>query len=102
MGPDLFFRCSSKHLMQSWVITVLCCLATGVGYAESMRYKQMEIQKVKLCLAQLGQEKQTAFKTMEELELSVSSQEDPAWIEMVLMRDLGMVPDGWLKVHFQK
>lgn len=37
---------------------------------------------------------------MEDLALQIRSQQDPAWVEMVLLRELGVVPEGWLKVHF--
>ena len=37
----------------------------------------------------------------EELSLCSSSRDDPAWVELVLMRDLGIVPEGYLKVHFE-
>jgi hypothetical protein len=47
-------------------------------------------------------EKLKAVETREDLELRIASQNDPAWIEMVLVRDLGVVPEGFLKVHFKK
>jgi hypothetical protein len=34
--------------------------------------------------------------------LAIASQNDPAWIEMVLLREIGVVPAGFLKVHFKK
>jgi len=36
----------------------------------------------------------------EELRAQIQSQSDPAWVEMILMRELGVVPEGWLKIHF--
>ena len=38
----------------------------------------------------------------QQLQLKIASQTDPAWIEMILMRDLGVVPEGYLKVYFKK
>jgi hypothetical protein len=35
-----------------------------------------------------------------DLEDRIASQNDPGWIEMVLIRELGVVPEGFLKVHF--
>lgn len=54
----------------------------------SLRLEEMESQRVLL------EEKR------EELLLALQSQTDPAWIELVLMRELGVVPENWLKVHF--
>ena len=50
----------------------------------------------------IGELKARTQELREDLLLSVASQDDPAWVEMVLMRDLGVVPEGWLKVHFKK
>jgi len=43
-----------------------------------------------------------AMEKNEDYHLRLASQSDPAWIEMILMRDLGVVPEGFLKVHFKK
>ena len=43
-----------------------------------------------------------AREMREELLLRIESQNDPRWIEMVLMQKLGLVPEGQLKVLFQK
>lgn len=43
-----------------------------------------------------------AMEAQEELNLRIASQNDPGWIEQVLMRDLGVVPEGYIKVHFKK
>lgn len=51
-------------------------------------------------LQEMEKAKCLANDEMEYLELKIASQEDPAWIEMILMRDLGVVPEGYLKVHF--
>lgn len=43
-----------------------------------------------------------ALQNKEDLQLRIASQNDPAWIEMVLIRELGVVPEGFLKVHFKR
>ncbi|MDE3047241.1 MAG: hypothetical protein KGI83_02705 [Verrucomicrobiota bacterium] len=47
-------------------------------------------------------EKAQVLQIKEDLQLRIASQNDPAWIEMVLIRELGVVPEGFLKVHFKK
>jgi hypothetical protein len=49
----------------------------------------------------MQKEKCAALQNRELLQLQIVSQSDPSWIEMILMRDLGVVPEGWLKVHFK-
>lgn len=44
----------------------------------------------------------TATERQEELQLQLQSQSDPAWIELTLMRWLGLVPEGQTKVYFKE
>lgn len=38
----------------------------------------------------------------EDLVLQLQSQQDPEWIELVLKRSLGLIPEGQTKVYFEK
>lgn len=51
-------------------------------------------------LALLEDEMEQVMQDREELLLRIDSQKDPTWVEMVLMRDLGVVPEGQTKVLF--
>jgi hypothetical protein len=84
-----------------WWVAAFCSLSLFV-YFQSIREKKGAISALKSKLEALHREKKEALLLKEELSLAVASQEDPAWIEMVLMRDLGVVPERWLKVHFKK
>lgn len=53
-------------------------------------------------MQELESERNLALELKSDLALRIQSQSDPAWVELVLMRDLGVVPEGWLKVHFEK
>lgn len=53
-------------------------------------------------LRDMEQEKLMTSEEQSELNLRLQSETDPAWIEMTLMKELGVVPDGWTKVRFQK
>jgi hypothetical protein len=37
----------------------------------------------------------------DDLSMQIASQTDPAWVELVLLREMGVVPEGYLKVHFK-
>ena len=65
-----------------------------------MRKKKEAFVACTLHLKKMEQEFQILKDEKEYLELKIASQNDPAWIEMVLMRDLGVVPEGYLKVYF--
>jgi len=49
----------------------------------------------------LKKEKLFAVQTKDDLYLRLLSQSDPAWIEMILMKELGVVPKNQMKVHFK-
>jgi hypothetical protein len=92
---------SNRIFVRSWwavVFSTLCVAfyfqaahsrATAFSFLTS-RMQEMEIEKVGIAQEQ------------EELNLRLQSESDPAWIEMALMKELGVVPDGWTKVHFTK
>ena len=46
--------------------------------------------------------KEFLLEEKEDLKLQINSQKDPAWIELTLMKGLGLVPEGQLKVYFTK
>ena len=83
-----------------WVIcfsiTVTCL------YFHFVQKKREEILELSTRYDEMKKEKELVFQERESLRLQIESQSDPSWIEMILMRDLGVVPEGWLKVHFTK
>lgn len=89
----------SKGIGDWW--WVLCfCLGAAFLYFHCIQEKRAKLADVSLRLDSLREEKVQAIQEREMLRLQINSQSDPSWIEMILMRDFGMVPEGWLKVHF--
>lgn len=86
---------------KSWAWTVLfcalCCLFT---YRSHYQIDRAEGHDLEQRLMRLEQRKSEFSGDREELHSQIQSQSDPAWVEMVLMRELGVVPEGWLKIHF--
>ena len=76
------------------------CLGICFVYSQSLRKKKEMFAACTLHLMEMEQEFEFLKNEKEYLELKIASQDDPAWIEMVLMRDLGVVPEGYLKVQF--
>ncbi len=74
---------------------------TCLVYSQSMKKKNAAFAEYTFRLEEMEKEKQLASLEKEHLQMKIASQDDPAWIEMILMRDLGVVPDGYLKVHFR-
>ena len=87
---------------KSWWWVSAFALFSCFIYFQSTQEKKGLIGELKARIQEMKIEKEKAQELREDLLLSVASQDDPAWVEMVLMRDLGVVPEGWLKVHFKK
>jgi hypothetical protein len=81
-----------------WVVAVSGLLA--VLHLHALQNKDVTIRQAACRLEEMERDLLLAVAEQEDLELKIASQSDPAWIEMVLMRELGVVPEGWLKVHF--
>ncbi len=83
-----------------WV--VLFCLITTLVYLHFWKEKKRAVRLLATRLEQMEGEREMTLQRKEDLSLRIASQDDPAWIEMILMRDLGVVPEGFLKVHFKR
>ena len=82
-----------------WVVLILA--STSIFYFHGMRKKDLAFQELQARLKNLQQEKAAVLTEREDLQLQIQSQTDPAYIEMTLMKGLGMVPEGQHKVYFQ-
>lgn len=67
-----------------------------------LQRKKDEVRMLEKRLAEMEEELASLEGQESDLLLALQSQADPAWVELVLMRELGVVPENWLKVHFQK
>lgn len=87
---------------KSWWWVAAFCSVVGALYFQSIEAKKASLTEAGFLLCEMEKEKFLSLAEKEELNLRIASQSDPAWIEMILMRDLGVVPEGWLKVHFKR
>ncbi len=87
------------NLHHNWWV-FLFVFSALLTYIVAIKHRNLEIdlQKQKLQSLELAQ-KETIEKN-DDLALKIASQKDPAWIELVLMKKLGVVPKGKQKVHF--
>ncbi len=90
-----------KLLQRFWwvVIVLFVCIAY---YFHLIRPKEVQILSLRYREIELLKEKEALLSEKRELLLRIQSHNDPAWIEMVLMKELGVVPEGYVKIHFQK
>lgn len=88
-----FFRCW-------WTILVL--LFCYGFYLHGMHKKKELFGELKSKVDLLEKQLYSAVESREELLMEIDSQSDPAWIEILLKKHLGMVPYGQTKVYFEK
>jgi hypothetical protein len=91
-----------RHFLnRSWWVIAFVALC-GVLYLQGVRQKNITYQEMDGRLHILEIEKALALAEQEELLLQIQSQSDPAWVEMILKRNLGLVPEGQTKVYFHQ
>lgn len=88
-----------EFIVKSWW-TILFFLICYFAYDQAMKDRKMEETQLRKKLHLLSEETQTALKTQEDFRMQLKSQGDSRWIELTLMKGLGLVPEGEKKVHF--
>ena len=86
-------------LHQCWWVFLFVVICFGLYFHAAYKKKET-IQTLDAYLQNLRVEKQSLLEEREELLLNINSQSDPAWIELTLMKGLGLVPEGKVKVYF--
>ncbi len=86
---------------ENWWVLLFCALI-ALWYWHGMREKESIYADLQNRLGMIHNELQLASSEQEELLRQIHSQSDPAWIELVLMKRLGLVPEGQTKVYFEK
>lgn len=98
-------KLSSRKLRREWKSSwwvVAFLLFTYMLAIKTSHDKEQKILDLTSQLAMLSAAKTEALLAQQRLSLEIESQTDPRWIEMVLMKKLGLVPQGQSKVRFKK
>jgi hypothetical protein len=86
--------------IQSWWV-ILFALFCYILFEQGAKVRQRDYAKLTEQLDNLEKQKLEAKVLQEDLLLQINSQSDPAWIELVLMKGLGVVPEGQTKYFFK-
>ena len=98
---NLFDKLFDSLLCRNWYI-LFFLFVTYAGYSYLIDKKNHEIVDVMQRMEMLKQENDQIYAIKKDLLLERNSQSDPMWIEQVLMKEVGLVPEGQLKIHFTK
>lgn len=94
-------RACAEQLYYGWWVAFFALLCY-VAYEQSLRLQTGQWLTLKERVYSLQAEKEASMDLQKELLAQVNSQQDPAWIELTLMKQLGLVPEGQKKVLFTR
>lgn len=85
--------------IQSWWV-IAFILICAIIYEHGLKKRDTLYQQLTEQWLSLQKEKQEALHHQQNLQLQINSQSDLAWVELTLMKGLGLVPEGQQKVYF--
>lgn len=94
-------RTFEQLILQSWWV-ILFALICYMFFEQGMNSRDIEYDKLENQRLELEKQKKKALIVQQKLQLEINSQSDPAWVELVLMKGLGLLPEGQIKVFFDK
>lgn len=81
------------------ILFVLFCYGFYIHGMEAKRKSYSELEQKALFL---NEQLLTAQEIQKDLKLQIESQSDPAYVEMLIKKRLGMVSSGQVKVYFEE
>lgn len=85
--------------VRSWWILAFM-FASAIIYEHGLKERESLYQQLTEELFALQQQKKYALQQQQNLQLQINSQSDLTWIELTLMKELGLVPEGQQKIYF--
>lgn len=92
-------RVFDEVIVKSWWV-ILFFLLIFFAFDQAMQRKKVELSNLENKKVAHLEERRVKEEEQKLLLLQINSQSDPAWIELTLMRCLGLVPEGERKVFF--
>lgn len=87
-------------VLRNWWVFVFC-LFCFIAYEKGLYQYKNDLEYLTKRMEELKIEKMKQKQVYASLSGQIQSQSDPAWIELTLMKELGVVPEGQKKVYFQ-
>jgi len=97
--PTLFSFIYDEIFLRSWW-TIVFLIICFVGYERLTHVQYEEYSRLENKLAALTEERKQLLLYQNNLQRQISSFNDYAWVELTLMKVLGMAPEGQIKVFF--
>ncbi|MDN3504270.1 MAG: hypothetical protein P0S95_01685 [Rhabdochlamydiaceae bacterium] len=91
-----------KPLLKEWWWVCCALMLSCAFHLHAKNQKQIAFSSLSSTLYAINAKKSIEIDLNRELKLRISSQSDPEWIKLMLMKGLGVVPNGHIKVHFDE
>lgn len=105
MYMNRFFKTVSTFFeecfLRSWWVLLFGILCYML-FEQGIQVRDREFVQLQEHYNDLEKQKREALTLNEKLLLEINSQSDPAWVELILMKGLGLVPEGQIKYFFDK
>lgn len=89
-----------EKIKQSWWVILFSFLSLGC-YGFASQQKSAQAKDLQVALAHLEAKRESSLRELSNLKLRLNSLDDPEWVQMILMRELGVVPEGQVKIVFK-
>lgn len=84
----------------SWITITFAILSIGI-LERGLSKLYLEQIKLERQYEELLKQKKQALELQYQLTKQINSQSDPAWLELILKKTLGVVPEGQIKIYFE-
>lgn len=88
-----------RNLLHFWWVA-LFLIGCLLFFEQGEKGREILYTELSERLQALEQEESAALVQREDLLLQINSQSDPRYVELILMKELGVVPEGSQKVYF--
>ena len=84
---------------RNWLLVIFLCLVT-LCLSALVFGKIQQLKDLDLKIAKYNAKKQALEMKKKQLENELSSSNDEAWIEKALIEELGVIPEGAVKLNY--
>lgn len=94
-----FLKSLEEVFLHSWWV-ILFSLLCYTWLEHEQKQQKVTFQELSMQVMELKREKIEASRTNDQLLKQINSQSDPAWVELTLIKGLGLIPKNHKKVYF--
>lgn len=96
-SKQVFFR----SIVKSWWVGVFFIFCF-ILYDQSIKAANRQVLDLQCRYTDISTKQKQLLQENQDLSARLTSCQDPSWIEQLLIKELGVVPKGYMKVYFKK